>query len=102
MIPAMISTIPTIWRKVDACSGTKRVASGLRYMDQSARTLKYLSRPARIGATPRPIRRAHQARFKRLSKFMETLPKNDGDSARATNGSAVSQMEEREAVKWLQ
>src|SRR5215469_7078992 len=68
MIPAMISTTPTARMKTGTLTGITFVAIGLRYMPQSASTLKNLSVPAMIGPRPKPRRRAHQAVLSRESK----------------------------------
>src|SRR5215472_10318654 len=52
---------PTMCMKVDALNGRIFRANGLMYAGQLANRLKYLSRPARNGPTPSPIRSAHHA-----------------------------------------
>src|SRR5262252_8652337 len=60
-IPATISIMPTICMKVAGETGTTLVASGLKYICQSASLLKYLSSPAMMGPIPKPSRKAHHA-----------------------------------------
>src|SRR5438270_11921773 len=53
--------------KVLGLSGIDFVARGLRYISQLTILLKYLSSPAMMGPTPKPIRSAHQAKLSRAS-----------------------------------
>src|SRR5262245_15440004 len=56
--------------KVVALTGSKRSARGLRYICQLVSRLKNLSRPARKGPSPRPIRSAHHAELICLSDIV--------------------------------
>src|SRR5215475_8404171 len=67
-IPATISIMPTICMNVAGDTGTTLVASGLKYICQSAHLLKYLSRPATIGPIPRAMRKAHQSESSLLAE----------------------------------
>src|ERR1019366_343856 len=59
--PTIISMTPTMCMKVRPLNGSIFRATGLMYAVQLVKRLKYLSRPARNGPTPSPIRSAHQA-----------------------------------------
>src|SRR5687768_7249053 len=59
--PTAISMTPTTRMKASPLTGSRRSAEGLRYVPQSARMLKNLSRPARNAPSPRPTLKAHQA-----------------------------------------
>src|SRR5579871_330678 len=83
MIPATISTAPTMCMNVDGAIGITFVASGLRYISQFVKKLKYLSMPAIIGPSPRPIRNTHQLLFKRpLNCSIARPPTNRANNPR--------------------
>src|SRR4029077_12461825 len=68
--------------------GRTRVASGLRYIDQSVRMLKNLSSPASKAPRPRPTRRTQKAELRRWSMservLLDVLQKRFPDSSKTT------------------
>ena len=59
--PTAISMTPTSCMNVAGSIGRTAAAAGLRYIDQSARTLKNLSAPATSGPNPNANRKTHHA-----------------------------------------